>query len=287
MIRSGSTAVVTGGASGIGRAIACELVARDVRVIVADIDGGRAEATASAMGTQAVGVRCDVADHVDVLALLDEAENRMGAVDLVFANAGVSVGGRLLDASTAELDWILQVNVKGAWNTASVFGRRWRDDCRSGHLCLTASEHSLGLQHAGIGLYTATKMAVFGMADVLRSELPEGISVSVLCPGLVDTDLHLSKRTGPLPQDSERSLAFAGAVMARGMPAAEVARAAVDGVSRGDFLIVTHPASLPAATRRSEEIAAAFATQAPPAADAGQYAVDTVIAEIAQSRALR
>lgn len=284
---AGSTAVVTGGASGIGRAIVDALAARGARVLVADIDGDRAELVAQQVGQGATARRCDVADHAAVVALADYADDVLGGVNLVFANAGVSVGGALLDAQPEALDWILKVNFGGTWNTASVFGGRIRDSGRRGHLCLTGSEHSLGMQHAGMGLYTATKMAVLGLGDVLRDELPRTIGVSVLCPGLVDTELYLSKRNGPLQQDPEPMLAFAREVMARGMPASEIGRAAVDGVERGDFLIVTHPAAFAAATRRHDEIAAAFAAQAPNAPDAQRYEVNTVIAAVGRDRAVR
>ena len=286
MIVSGSKAVVTGGASGIGRAIACELAARGAQVLIADINSARAESTAAEIGLGVIATHCDVASHDSVNALAEHADKAIGGIDLVFANAGVSVGGGLLDATPAALDWIYGVNVRGAWNTLSVFGKRMRDSGRTGHVCLTGSEHSLGMQHAGMGLYTLTKMAVLGMADVLRAELPETISVSVLCPGLVETELYLSKRTGPLPQDPDAMLAFAQKVMARGMPAGDVGRAAVEGVERGEFMIVTHAVSLPAARRRWEEIAGAFATHAPPTSEAERYGVNAVIAAVGQDLAL-
>ena len=284
---SASRAVVTGGGSGIGRAIVHELARRGCRVLVADIDDERASIVAAAAGAGAIAAHCDVADHEDVVRLADRADDVMGGVDIVFANAGVGVGGSLLDAQPEAIRWILDVNVTGAWNTASVFGKRLRDGGREGHLCLTGSEHSLGMQHAGMGLYTTTKMAVLGLADVLRAELPATIGISVLCPGLTDTDLHLSRRHGPLPQDPEPLLAFAGAVMSRGMAADYVGRAAVDGVERGDFLIVTHAASLPAAKRRYEEISAVFATQAPWSPEAERYEVNKVIAEVGRRLAGR
>lgn len=283
----GSRAVVTGGASGIGRAITTELARRGSQVLIADIDGARAEAVAAEVGRGAIAMQCDVADYAAVIALADAADRTMGGLDLVFANAGVSVGGSLLDASPEALDWILGVNIRGAWNTVSVFGKRLRDSGLPGHICLTGSEHSLGMQHSGIGLYTATKMAVLGMADVLRTELPSSIGITVLCPGLVDTELYLSKRSGPLQQDPAPMLEFAAAVMARGIPADVIGRAAVDGVERGDFLIVTHAASLPAATRRYDEIAAAFAEQAPWSPEAAQFEVSAVIAAVGQERAAR
>jgi NAD(P)-dependent dehydrogenase (short-subunit alcohol dehydrogenase family) len=284
---SGSKAVVTGGARGIGRAIVDAVVAHGGRVLIADIDGDQARAVAAEVGRGAVGVQCDVSDHASVVALADVADATLGGVDLVFANAGVNVGGPLLDASPQALDWIFGVNVRGVWSTAAVFGKRLRDSGRSGHICITGSEHSLGLQHAGAGLYTATKHAVLGMAEVLRAELPATIGISILCPGLVASELHLSKRHGPLPQDDAATLAFAGAVMSRGMAADLVAAAAVEGVADGHFYIVTHPAAITAPRARWDEIAAAFAAQAPWSAAAERYEVNKVVAAVSETLAGR
>ena len=275
-------AVVTGGASGIGRAIAEELTRRGARVLIADIDGERAKAVAAEIGIGVVGAQCDVSDHASVVALAEVAEKALGGVDLVFANAGVNVSGPLLDATPEALDWQFAVNVRGTWNTIAVFGKRIRDSGKGGHLCLTGSEHSLGMQHPGMGLYTGSKHAVLGMADVLRAELPANMGVSVLCPGLVATNLHLSKQRSSLPQDDAGLLALAGALMARGKPPEEIGKAVVDGVERGDFFIVTHAIAFPAAKRRYEEIAAAFAAQAPWTDDAGRYDVNAIIPQVLQ-----
>ena len=279
---SGSCAVVTGGASGIGRAIAEQLVVRGCQVIIADIDGQRASDVAASLSHGVIGTQCDVGDHKSVQDLAKFAVKSFGRVDLVFANAGVSVGGSLLDATPVELDWIFGINVRGVWNTAAVFGRLMRERGTPSHICITASEHALGLQHSGIGLYTATKHAVLGLADVMRSELPANIGISVLCPGLVATELHLSKRHGPLAQDDDATLAFGQAIMDRGMAASDIGKAAVDGVQRGDFLIVTHPTALAAADRRYAEIAAAFAAQAPWTEQAARYEVNRVIAAVTE-----
>jgi NAD(P)-dependent dehydrogenase (short-subunit alcohol dehydrogenase family) len=283
----GSRALVTGGASGIGRAIVDALIAQGARVLIADIDGDRAQAVAIEIGCGAVGAQCDVSDHASVVALADFADASFGGVDLVFANAGVSVGGPLLDASPQALDWIFGVNVRGVWSTAAVFGKRLRDSGRTGHICITGSEHSLGLQHAGVGLYTATKHAVLGIADVLRVELPATIGISILCPGLVVSELHLSKRHGPLPQDDAATLAFGGALMSHGMPAGLVGAAAVNGVRDGHFFIVTHPAAVAAARSRWEEIATAFAAQAPWSPAAERYEVNKVVAAVTETLAGR
>ena len=275
-----STAVVTGGASGIGRGIAAALVDRGCRVLIADRDIARATEAAAALGDLAVAAACDVTDHNAVEAMAESADRQFGGIDLVFANAGVSISGPLLDAQVAELDWIFAVNVRGAWSTAAAFGRRIRDSGRSGHICLTGSEHSLGMQHAGIGFYTATKHAVLGMADVMRAELPPEIGISVLCPGLVATDLHLSKRNSELPPDDPGALALAGALMARGMDPRDIGRMVVDGVERGDFLIMTHACAAAAPKRRYEEIAASFEAQAPWTPGSDRYDVTTIISAI-------
>jgi NAD(P)-dependent dehydrogenase (short-subunit alcohol dehydrogenase family) len=273
-------AVVTGGASGIGRAIAEDLVARGARVVVADVDGARAAKVAAELGPQAMAAPCDVSDHGAVEALADAVEHSLGGVNMVFANAGVNLSGPLVQASPEAFDWVFGVNVRGAWSTASVFARRMMAADRAGRICITASEHALGLQHAGAGVYTASKHAVLGLAEVLRAEAPPALTISVLCPGLVATDLHLTRRLAPLPEPTEGELAMGAAVLARGMESSVVARAAVDGVVRGDFLIVTHPISRPAAEARWREVAEAFATQAPWTEGADQYDVNKVLAAV-------
>lgn len=103
MIVSDLRAVVTGGASGIGRAIVGELSRRGCRVLVADKDEARAKDVAASAGSDNVAAYCDVSIYEDVVALADRADESMNGVDLVFANAGVSVGGALLDAQPEAL----------------------------------------------------------------------------------------------------------------------------------------------------------------------------------------
>ena len=277
MIRAIGHAVVTGGASGIGKAIVAALVARGAHVVLADIDAEQAARAASELGATVTSARCDVADHASVESLADLAYARLGRVDAVFANAGVIADGRLVDASPAVVDWLFGVNVRGVWNTASVFARRMEASGQPGHLCLTASEHAFGLQHAGAGLYTASKHAVLGLAEVLRAETGQDVGFSVLCPGLASTSLHRTRRHGPLGEGSPAELAGGDAIMAEGMPAQAVAEAAVKGVLRGDFYIVTHPSAFRAARVRFEELSAAFDAQAPWTPEADRYDVNAVL----------
>ncbi len=270
-------AVVTGAASGIGRAIAAEIVARGGRVVVADIDEERAAAAARDIGAGAFACRCDVTDTASIHALVDASEQLVGPVGLLFANAGVSVGGALIDAKPEEFDFVYAVNVRGVWQTSAAFARRMVDRGIAGRLCLTGSEHSIGLQHSGLGFYTASKHAVLGLADVLRAELPNEIGVSILCPGIVATELNRSKRNSSLPADDAATLAFGDLVMSMGKPAAEIGRRAVDGVLAGEFFIPTHAHSVRPAEKRWEEVRDAWTRLAPWHEGAEAYEMDALL----------
>jgi len=277
---TGKRAVMTGAASGIGRAIAAELAARGASVVLADLDADRLAEAADAIGPQASWKVCDIADHAQVEALGAAARERMGGCDLVFANAGVIASGRMVKMTPQEVDWILGINVRGTWSTASVFARMMEGQPEGGHVVLTGSEHSLGLQHAGAAIYTASKHAVLGLAEVLRAEAGEKLKVSVFCPGLVSTALGSAPRPeglAPPPPQNEASRM----IQARGMTAEEAARRALDGVAAGEFYIVTHPHTLRAAEQRFREIEGAFARQAPWFDGAEKWDVNQIMAEVA------
>ncbi|NLR72808.1 SDR family NAD(P)-dependent oxidoreductase [Novosphingobium sp. ERN07] len=276
---SGKRAVVTGAASGIGRAIAAELAGRGAQVLLADVNQPLLGETAAQIDRGVLWQVCDVSDHAAVEALAERARGEMGGADLVFANAGVIASGPLLKMKPAEVDWILGVNLRGAWSTLAVFGTVLAEQIEGGRLCVTGSEHSFGLQHAGAGIYTASKHAVLGLADVLRAELPTNVSISVLCPGLVASGLGQGRRPEgiPLPGGNPE---FVAAMQARAMSAGPVARATVEGTIKGEFLIVTHPHAVKAAERRHAEVAAAFAAQAPYSGEAERYSVPRIMAEV-------
>lgn len=276
----GNTSIVTGGASGIGAAMAHDLVKRGAKVIIADYDGEGAQTLATSLGGDCVAIQFDAADVASVEALAEQVWQDHGGVDHVFANAGVSAGSPLLHATSEAFDWQFAVNVRGVWATAKSFIGRMIDEGRVGQFTITASEHALGLQHLGVGVYTSTKHAVLGLAEVLRGETPDTVGISVFCPGLVATRLHDASRFGVVPDAPPQMKALGAAVMSKGMSAAEVARHAVDGAQRGDFYIVTHPTAFAAARKRFEELEMAFDTQAPMTEEAAQYDVQTVIASV-------
>lgn len=273
-------AVVTGGASGIGRAIACELASRGAKVIISDVnDAGLAE-TLAKLGSGCSSFHCDVSDHAQVEKLAAFASETLGGCDLLFANAGVIAAGRYTKMTVAEVDWILGANVRGVWSTTSIFARMMEQQPEGGRICFTGSEHSLGFQHANAAVYTASKHAVLGLAEVLRAEAPENLSISIFCPGLVGTALGGGPRPDGLPAQ-QRNLDMSARIQAKGMPVEEAARDAVDGTLRGDFYVVTHSHTVRAAERRVLEMEAAFATQAPWERNGDRYEVNSVIAAVA------
>lgn len=285
-------AVVTGGGSGIGRAIALELGARGCHVAVADIDLAAAEQVAgevAAQGVRALAVQVNVADLAAVEALAKKAWGHFGQVDLIFNNAGVGGGAALLDSKPEDFAWIMSVNLLGVWHGCYVFGRRFREQGTPAHICNTGSEHSLGIPHLGSGFYTASKHGVLALSDVLRREVPDHIGVSILCPGLANTRIYDSTRNRPEAYGGRaQAHPVAHEVMARGMDPQEIAKRAVDGVLRGDFYIITHAHNLPMIEARFAEQIEAIKRQSPWSEDAERYNVEKVVAElIAEHRARR
>jgi len=286
----GKVAVVTGGGAGIGRGLVHALSERGCRVVVADVEHDKAQAVVQEIigqGGDAHPVACDVSDYEAVEALADAAWTHYGDVDLVFNNAGVAVTSPagVIDGDPVDLQWVLSVNVAGVWNGCSVFGKRFVQRSSPSRIVNTASEHALGMPHAGQGFYTASKHAILGLSDVIRAELPEHVGISVFCPGLVQSELWNAARNRPQKLDAtaEALLPVSKAVIEHGMPAIEVARKAVDSVERGDFLIVTHPSSRAVAELRWEEIAAAFDAQAPYAEGCERYDVNRVAESVLAS----
>ena len=268
--------VVTGGANGIGAALASEAAARRASpVVIVDVDSDAAQ-TAAAVLPGAVAYSCDVSDAAQVDELAETVEREHGPPALVCVNAGVMVPpSPLLQVAAADATWLLGVNVLGVFHTLSAFGRRMTAGSESGWLLVTGSEHSLGVPHPNAGLYTASKHAVLGMCDVLRAELPDHVGVSVLCPGLTASKLWNSAAHRPEHHGGAASGdPAAGAFMEQmGMDAATVAQRAFDGVEAGHFLIPTHYNARSYAQRRAADAEEAFERLA--AIDTTDYDIGT------------
>ena len=264
--------VVTGGGSGIGRALARLAARRGARVMVADLLPGRARDVAdeiSAAGGTATHLVCDVTDLVAVQALADATVRLFGTVNLVCNNAGVCKGGSIEATSPGDAHWMFEVNVFGMVHGIQVFAPLLRQAAARSELAWllnTGSENSLGIPPVGaIGIYNATKHAVLALSDNARQELASaGVGVSLFCPAVVRTNLldcqsHRHERWGGPQGLSDAARARIDAFMAaKGHDADETAAIVLDGVQAGEFLIVPHSEVRPFVEARIAMVEAAL-----------------------------
>lgn len=261
-VLTGKVAVVTGGASGIGRAMASRFVAEGMHVVIADIEDEPLAATAAEIG--ALGVHTDVTDHDSVAALADLTMERFGAVHVVCNNAGVGGGGLIKDLTLKDWKWVVDVNLWGVVHGLTSFLPHLLANRDGGHVVNTASVAGL-VAGPGIGPYNAAKAGVVSISETLRAELAaEGspVRVSVLCPGYVRTNIFTSQRNRPAALRNEQkkttartaNVDIAGAALAQGLDPAVVAGMVVDAIRAEQFWIVTHPEYLPMIAERSAGI---------------------------------
>ncbi|MEU4313348.1 SDR family oxidoreductase [Nocardia sp. NPDC024068] len=236
---SGRTAIVTGGGSGIGAALAHRLADHGARVVVSDLDPATAAQVAGEIGAAAVSAGGDAADPDVIQRLIDTAEKSFGPVDLYFANAGIG-GGAGLDSTDAQWTAALEINTLAHIRAARLLVPRWLER-GSGHFVSTASAAGL-LTQLGSAPYSVSKHAAVGFAEWLSVTYGDkGIGVSCICPMGVDTALL---REGMIPENNAAAgrlaidaVKSAGAVLS---PEA-VADTVLAGVAAGQFLILPHP----------------------------------------------
>lgn len=273
---AGKVAVVTGGASGIGKGIAVRLVAQGMRVVVADVERDALLAAADELG--ATPIHADVSSLDSVRALADEVLRRFGAVHVVCNNAGVGSVAEIERMTIDDWRWLIGVNLFGVIHGIHAFLPLLKANADGGHIVNTASMSSFATR-ATLGGYGTTKFAVIALSETLAAELAEqqsAVGVTVLCPGPVRTNIKTSLRNRPagLAQrglaDKDLEATPHGAKM-RWLTPDEVGDIVVRAIRRGDLYAITHPelAWLPA--ERLARIAAAFrAAEQDAAGDAGQ-----------------
>jgi len=276
VIGPGKVAVVTGAASGIGRAMAERFAQEGSAVVIADRDAEQAEAASGGIrdaGGDALAVTVDVSDVDAVERLAATTVERFGRVDVLCNNAGVSTFNLMRDQSLEEWKWVFDVNFWGVVHGLRAFLPIMREQGTPGHVVNTASIGGLLTGAAIIGPYCATKAAVISVSETLAQELAideTPIGVSVLCPSSVDTRMMESDRTRPaalgVEQRTEMAEAWHGAIRdgltgPTGLPAAQVAERVLQAIRNGEFWIITHDDLLPTVRDRVEGMLAAFPGQ--------------------------
>lgn len=249
---SGKVAVVTGAASGIGRALARHFAAEGMRLVIADIEEEPLESVAATLrdgGSEVEAAVFDVSEARALEALAERCVERFGGAHVLCNNAGVAAGGALWEVTLEDWNWIVGVNLFGVIHGIRAFLPRMLASGEEGHIVNTAS--IAGLVSPGfLGPYNVTKHAVVTLSETLHAELMASdakVGVSVLCPGWVQTRLHDSDRNrpgaagAPRDPDEEALRNIIGGLLAGGITPEQVAAEVAAAIREKRFWIRTHP----------------------------------------------
>jgi NAD(P)-dependent dehydrogenase (short-subunit alcohol dehydrogenase family) len=268
---TGRIAVVTGGGSGLGAAMARVFAAEGMRVAVLDIDAANAQVIArelEAAGTPALSCAVDVADRESVRSAAATVNERFGGCDILCANVGVQQFGAIDRLTAEDWQWVLSVNVMGVVHTVDAFLPLLRARTGTRHVVLTSSSSAF-TPGVRLGAYVTSKYAVTGYGEVLREELePEGIGVTIVFPAGMSTR-HLESSKLARPQDLGESVMLADDITAmmssRDMQESthvatpeHAVRNLVADVMANEPYVITHGAYRPQVEARFERILDAF-----------------------------
>jgi NAD(P)-dependent dehydrogenase (short-subunit alcohol dehydrogenase family) len=265
----GKTAVVTGAASGIGRALAEKCIQEGMKVVLADVEESalnRAADELKDLGGEVLAVRTDVSSAEQVEALAQQAFATYGGVHLLFNNAGVGAGTSVWDSSLADWQWVLGVNLWGIIHGIHYFVPRMLAQNEQGYIVNTASSEGV-VAHAGLGVYRTSKHAAVSLTETLALELAErgaNIKASVLCPEWVNTRILESERNRPDTLQNTSELQITPEMLAalqtlyqdiqKGLPPAQVANIVFDAIREEKFYIFTHLTTKLGAQVRMEDL---------------------------------
>jgi NAD(P)-dependent dehydrogenase (short-subunit alcohol dehydrogenase family) len=271
---AGKTAFVTGGASGIGLGISQALLSEGMNVVIGDVNEAHTDDARSKLeGANVEFVRVDVTDRESVARAADAAVAAFGDIHVLCNNAGIAGGGAVADPGFADWDRAMAVNLGGAVNVVKTFVPLIRRHGNGGHVVNTSSIAGITALPFEGGAYTTAKFAVRGLSESLRLSLaPEGIGVSVLCPGLTLTRILAAPdredpNAKPMASEGDPDALFNS--MDGAMDPIEVGRAVVRGIRENLPYILSHGEFREEIRSLFDEIIEAFPTdQAVPEARA-------------------
>ena len=262
----GTTAVVTGAASGIGLELTKRMLREGARVVMADIEADALDAAAAAAGAfgEVLPVRTDVTDGAAVEAMAAHVDEVFGPPQVVFANAGVTASGAAWESTLDDWQWLWSVNVNGAVHCVRSFVPRMIAAGRPGHVCITGSMAGY-INQPGFAAYNASKAAVTALAETLAADLREAgypIGVTAVAPWFVMTRLSQSARNRPVALDETAPTSdFMRDVWSKlasmkevTLTAVEVADIVVDAVKAGRFAVFPYEPSKDALRARVDRL---------------------------------
>lgn len=243
----GQLVLVTGAASGIGRATAFAFAEAGARIIAVDRDAEGAARTADLArligAPEAWGEAVDVSDEAAMEKLADKVDAEYGTVDVLVNNAGIGLSGSFMDTTTEDWKKVLDVNLWGVIHGCRIFGKRMADRGQGGHIVNTASAAAFQPSRI-LPAYSASKAAVLMLSECLRAELAgQGIGVTAICPGLVNTGITGTARfTGVSAEEEKRRQAKAARMYGmRNYPPEKVADALLRAVVRNQAVVPVTP----------------------------------------------
>ena len=265
---AGKTAFITGGASGLGLAMARSFTGAGMKVVIADIQddalaAAKQEFTES--NADVITIKVDVTDRQALEAAAEEAEAAFEKIHVVCNNAGVAISGNIKDHTYKDWDWLMGVNVDGVINGVQVFTNRILSHGEGGHIVNTSSMAG-HLPIGGLSVYNLSKYAVLGLSEAMAQDLAElNVGVSVLCPGFVNTNIFTSERNRPtnlggseasvftLHEDAEETVDFKDMVQPE-----LIGEMVLHAIQNNELYIFSHPEFRESVTERMQTILGAF-----------------------------
>ena len=263
----GKTAFVTGGASGIGLGMSKCFLKEGMNVVIADLSDEHRELAREALTpfrAQTHFLKLDVADRGQMAAAAAETEERFGKVHVLCNNAGVSSPIPMDEASFADWDWILGVNLQGVINGIVSFLPSLKRHGEGGHIVNTASIAGLVPAPAWGGIYSTSKFAVYGLSGSLRLSVGKhGIGVSVLCPGATKSNVRQSEKLRPAKYaSSERAPYAMPSLQQIGVEPESLGERVVQAIRGNEFHIIAHAENKAHVKAFVEEMLQAFPQEA-------------------------